>query len=431
TQLSHNQCSATVQVNGVERFIGQECVQQNPTMTIDPNNQNVCNGKIEQYYLLISNNDGRFCTPTTFNVSLIYPEGIIGNNEFNITLQPQQTYYPIPLPFNAPVDLPPGDYNITIEIVDTQDPSRQFTAFANFIVVLDTEPPTISILSPTTDENLFTISPRLTSGELSGNMSDECGISFGDGIVQYPQNTQLDFMFFGQESWQHNYPIELEPGQNIIIVTAHDGIDNTSSDTLTITREINWNDTTPPTLQLYIMSPAYGNTRINAFTTDVLNGIDNVQFFIDEELKFIDNLPEYDDYGNVEFYFDWNSFEVPNGSHTIKVISTDDANNSTTKTTTITVDNDPIPPTIAITNPQPNSIVSGTVNIRADASDNRAILRVIFFVDDYPVGEFYSPPYSVNWNSTTVPNGIHTIKAEVTDIRYNTATDSINVTVNN
>ncbi len=94
----------------------------------------------------------------------------------------------------------------------------------------------------------------------------------------------------------------------------------------------------------------------------------------------------------------------------------------------VPVDN---PPAVNITSPLNGATVSGTVTITANASDDNGVTQVEFFVDGGSIGIDNTSPYSVSWNSTSISDGGHTIKATATDTAPQTASDSISVTVDN
>jgi hypothetical protein len=75
------------------------------------------------------------------------------------------------------------------------------------------------------------------------------------------------------------------------------------------------------------------------------------------------------------------------------------------------------PPEVGVTAPSPGATVSGTsVTLTANASDPSGISTVQFLVDGSPVGSpAMAPPYTSSWDSTTVPNGVHTITAQATN----------------
>jgi hypothetical protein len=91
------------------------------------------------------------------------------------------------------------------------------------------------------------------------------------------------------------------------------------------------------------------------------------------------------------------------------------------------------PPTVTITNPPDGATVSGTVTITADATDDHDVAQVEFFVDDVSIGVDNSPSdgWSVDWDTTAVSDGAHSIAATATDGANQTGTDSVSVTVDN
>lgn len=89
-------------------------------------------------------------------------------------------------------------------------------------------------------------------------------------------------------------------------------------------------------------------------------------------------------------------------------------------------------PSTNITSPSAGSIVFESVSISANASDNVAVLGVQFKIDGMNLGnEDTSSPYQAIWDSTSVPNGSHTVSVVARDAAGNTNADSINVSVNN
>lgn len=97
------------------------------------------------------------------------------------------------------------------------------------------------------------------------------------------------------------------------------------------------------------------------------------------------------------------------------------------------VPDDASPPTVQLTAPAPDTIVSGaTVRLAATATDDRAIETVEFLVDGLPVGSDTAVPYELTWDSTMVPDGSATIVARAIDTSGNaTASTAATVTVDN
>jgi len=83
-------------------------------------------------------------------------------------------------------------------------------------------------------------------------------------------------------------------------------------------------------------------------------------------------------------------------------------------------DEDTTPPTVSMQSPAENQTVSGTVTVSANASDASGISKVDFYLDDTTlIGTATTPTsgttYSIQWNTTTVNVGGHTLKAVATD----------------
>ncbi len=76
-------------------------------------------------------------------------------------------------------------------------------------------------------------------------------------------------------------------------------------------------------------------------------------------------------------------------------------------------------PTTALTAPNDGDTVSGRVALTATADDDTAIARVSFLVDGSVVGNTTSAPYTFSWNSTTVPDGPHTVQSRAYDTAGN------------
>lgn len=90
-------------------------------------------------------------------------------------------------------------------------------------------------------------------------------------------------------------------------------------------------------------------------------------------------------------------------------------------------------PTVAITSPSDGATVSGTVAVRASASDDVGVAGVQFFVDGAPVGaEDTTAPYEVAWETTAVADGEHTLTARARDAAGNIGTSApVTATVSN
>jgi YD repeat-containing protein len=90
-------------------------------------------------------------------------------------------------------------------------------------------------------------------------------------------------------------------------------------------------------------------------------------------------------------------------------------------------------PTVNLSAPGGGGPVSGTVTLSATASDNVGVTDVKFYVDNSttPLATDTTSPYNTSWNTTTVTNGAHTIKAVARDAAGNTTTSTRTITVDN
>jgi len=92
-----------------------------------------------------------------------------------------------------------------------------------------------------------------------------------------------------------------------------------------------------------------------------------------------------------------------------------------------------LPPNVNITSPTDGATVSGTITIAADASDDFGVTQVAFAVGGGSVGTDTngSDGWSVEWDTTSVPDGDYTITATAMDTASKTRADSVGVTVDN
>ena len=100
--------------------------------------------------------------------------------------------------------------------------------------------------------------------------------------------------------------------------------------------------------------------------------------------------------------------------------------------TSLFVGVDGTPPTGALSSPTANALVSDSTKITVSAADNVGVDHVDVLVDGAKVGTATASPYSVTWDSTTVPDGGHQITAVVVDVAGNSVTTAATaVTVTN
>jgi subtilisin family serine protease len=184
-------------------------------------------------------------------------------------------------------------------------------------------------------------------------------------------------------------------------------------------------DTTPPTVN--ITSPTNGttvsgNVVIAAIASDD-SGIEKVQFSGGPSYLGFDLTPPYTKL--------WNTNAVSDGQQWVRVRAVDNAGNvSPWVAVSVTVSNNPdsTPPTASITSLTNGQIVSGTINIAANASDNVAVDKVQFVAGGTYLGFDLTSPYAMSWNTTVVPDGPYAVGVRAVDTSGN-MTGWIGVTV--
>ncbi len=86
-------------------------------------------------------------------------------------------------------------------------------------------------------------------------------------------------------------------------------------------------------------------------------------------------------------------------------------------------------PTVAITSPLPNSVLKGTVNILANATDRVGVTKVEFLLDGTTLlATDTSTPYSYSLATGSYPDGVHTLTVRASDAAKNISTATIYVT---
>lgn len=121
---------------------------------------------------------------------------------------------------------------------------------------------------------------------------------------------------------------------------------------------------------------------------------------------------------------------IATGTSTATATRTNTPAPANTPAATATAPGDTTPPTAAILSPV-GSAVTGTVSFSASASDSGSgVHKVRFWVGAY-LGFDTRAPYAKTWNTTTYPNGRHTLKIQAFDKAGNSTVRTSVVTVLN
>src|SRR5207237_1408701 len=163
----------------------------------------------------------------------------------------------------------------------------------------------------------------------------------------------------------------LQPGANVLTVTARDAANNTATATLTVTLT----DTSPPAVAL--TAPMDG-AMVTGATTIMATATANVGV-AGAQCK-LEGANVGTEVTSAPYSVPLNTTTATNGSHTLTAVARDAAGNSTTSTAVIvTVSNDTTPPTVTITTPTANLMYttsSAVLTVGGTAADNVRVTQV-------------------------------------------------------
>jgi hypothetical protein len=185
----------------------------------------------------------------------------------------------------------------------------------------------------------------------------------------------------------------------------------------------------PPTVT--VSAPAQGATvagtvLVQANASDDV-GVTQVTFFVDGASIGTDTN------GADGWSASWDTTGAAEGAHTVTAAATDTLGQTASDTNDVTVDNVDGPPAVVLTSPANGALVSGTVSVHADASDDAGVTQVEFSVDGTSIGVDTNGAdgWSAAWNTTETADGARTLTATATDTAGQTQSDSNGVTVDN
>jgi len=189
-------------------------------------------------------------------------------------------------------------------------------------------------------------------------------------------------------------------------------------------------DTTAP--EVTILSPVADATvsDLVAVTVEASDdfGVVRVELFVDGQPIAQSNTPSS---GN-RYDFSWGSTQVDDGRHRLSAVAVDAAGNrGTAGDIVVQVVNaaaDTTPPTVEIISPAPDSSGTRSVTLSARATDETGVPQVSIYAD----GKLRcagSGSVSCSWNLRKVSSGIYGIEAIATDAAGNTASTSVDFTV--
>lgn len=187
-------------------------------------------------------------------------------------------------------------------------------------------------------------------------------------------------------------------------------------------------DTTPPAVA--VSSPAASASvtstiQVQGTATDNV-GITKTEFYVDGQLSTTGS--------SSPFSFSFVPAAWSNGIHALMVKGYDAAGNAGSASVDVSVSTvtvqDSQPPVVSILTPANGGVVSGTVSVSVNASDNISVTQVTIYVDGIASYTGTAAPYTYNWNTKKASLGAHTITAKAWDAAGNMAVSpGVTVTV--
>jgi len=187
-----------------------------------------------------------------------------------------------------------------------------------------------------------------------------------------------------------------------------------------LTEQILSAEITSPLSNEMVSSTVRVSTEVHA-----LQGVQKVEFYIDDQLKYTDYDASYE--------WNWDTTPYTETEHRITAKACDNYGLKISTSITVLVDN--TPPTVSIEEPLSGNTYCGTVTISVSATDNREVKDVRVRVDNSAwLGTTYNST-DLLWkhvlNTTTLSDGQHTVMSLALDKAGNPTTTSLTIRTDN
>jgi Big-like domain-containing protein len=327
-----------------------------------------------------------------------------------VALGPEDTQAPYELTWNT-AGATNGAHVLTAIARDAAGHSST-SAPVSVRVSNDSAAPAVSLASPGAN-----VAGSVTIAASASDDVGVAGIQFSvDGVPVGAEATSAPYAITWDSTTAPN-------GVHVLTAVARDTAGNsTPADAVTVTVS---NDAAAPIIAVTAPNGTVsGALTLAAAASDDI-AVTGVQFLVDGvALSAPDTTAPYE--------LTWDTAAASNGRHTLTAVAQDAAGHATTaEPVSVAVLNDTAPPTVAVTTE--SSTFVGSVTIAALASDDVGVVAVQFLVDGEPLGAADTAPgYDVAWDTTTAPNGVHSLTAIARDAAgRSTTAATVSVTVAN
>ena len=309
-------------------------------------------------------------------------------------------------------------YYYRTRTVNAAGTANSTTGIANYSLASDVIPPTVSLLSPSS--NAVIIGKNVL---LSATSSDDIAIS---SVYFYVNNIFVGSAVSTTSSSNDFYwdSTTISDGTFPLVAVAIDGANNEATTSpinivvsnnvpmlFTSTSTVLQNSTSTITLTGNATSWTAGSPGTPTFTVSGGSGASIVsQTVVSATTSTI----------------------VLGAGTAVGSLSIHDPSTSVIATITVVADN--VVPIVDLTTPANGATLTGTVTLTASSSDNVGIASVQFKLDSsVNIGALgTTSPYSISWSTIGTSNGSHTIVAVVSDMAQNHSTSTVaSVIVNN
>jgi hypothetical protein len=313
-------------------------------------------------------------------------------------------------------------YNYYIRCQDVSGNTGTADFVVTFSIGADTQPPTISVTSPTVGQ---TVAGTITLTAAASDNVAVAGVRFsvdggtvGQAVITPPYTFSLNTQTYSDGS--HN-----------VSAVAWDAAGNTqAAAAIPITIR---NDMTPP-----IVSGGTPNGSLPFGTSQTplsvtTNEPATCRYSTTAGVGYAAMTGAFTTTGKLLHLVTVSS--LTNGASYSYFVRCQDASGNATSSDFVvafTVGGDTVSPAVTITSPVNGQTVGGPVAITVSASDNVSVLGVRVTIDGVALGnELSAPPYIFSWNTVTLTDGNHVLTAIARDAAGNSRSSSITVLVNN
>lgn len=306
------------------------------------------------------------------------------------------------------------------------DSSGNASAPVNVAVTVDATAPAVTVSSHAPDEVLSgTVEVVVDATDAGSGVTDVTVELEGDDVVAVPAT-------FDGTSWVASVPTDgLADGPAWLWAHGRDGVGLVGIDEgFAVTIDNVEDDTTPPDLAVAAPTPGATITTdtvlvTGTLTDDVATGQVRVGWTGAAPLT---TSPAGDGSWSVSL-----PVTVPNGSAAVEVTGFDAAGNSVSTSVSVVVDRDLAPPTVTITTPTDDQLVSGNVTVAGTVSDDRGVdsVDVVFGGVTLPALVNGDGTWATTIDTTTVGDGHAYVDAYAYDTAGKQGADSVRVAVDN